>query len=196
MIKRILSVIPKRSILPLLAMVVWNAIVYNGSRLIAGGFHHYNMELPVDSLFPFLPWTVTIYCVCFAFWAVNYIWASRQAPQETARFFSAELLAKTVCFICFIFLPTTNIRPQVGSNGFWNAIMRLLYRIDAADNLFPSIHCLESWFCFIGVRKNPEVPLWQERHTSDIWMQLHTFHIPVPSLYRSGFSAPPPFVSW
>jgi membrane-associated phospholipid phosphatase len=26
-----------------------------------------------------------------------------------------------------------------------------LYSIDAADNLFPSIHCLESWVCFRGI---------------------------------------------
>jgi len=35
--------------------------------------------------------------------------------------------------------------------------MRLLYRIDAADNLFPSIHCLTSWFCYIAVRKNKKI---------------------------------------
>ena len=30
--------------------------------------------------------------------------------------------------------------------------MRFLYQVDAADNLFPSIHCLTSWFCYIGIR--------------------------------------------
>ena len=29
--------------------------------------------------------------------------------------------------------------------------MRVLYRVDEADNLFPSIHCLTSAFCFIAV---------------------------------------------
>ena len=40
------------------------------------------------------------------------------------------------------------------------------------------------------------LPLLQERHTADIWMQLHTCRIPEPSLYQSGFSVLPPFVSW
>ncbi len=35
-----------------------------------------------------------------------------------------------------------------------------LYRTDAADNLFPSIHCLTSWFCFIAVRENKKIPGW------------------------------------
>ena len=38
--------------------------------------------------------------------------------------------------------------------------MLLVYRIDAADNLFPSIHCLVSWFCYIGIRGRKEIPMW------------------------------------
>ena len=38
--------------------------------------------------------------------------------------------------------------------------MRFLYQVDAADNLFPSIHCLTSWFCYIGIRGRREVPKW------------------------------------
>lgn len=38
--------------------------------------------------------------------------------------------------------------------------MRLLYQVDAADNLFPSIHCLASWLSFIAVRKNEKIPKW------------------------------------
>ena len=38
--------------------------------------------------------------------------------------------------------------------------MMFLYSVDAADNLFPSIHCLVSWFCFIGLRGKKEIPFW------------------------------------
>ena len=38
--------------------------------------------------------------------------------------------------------------------------MRLLYEVDAADNLFPSIHCLTSWLCVIAVRGNEKIPKW------------------------------------
>jgi len=36
-------------------------------------------------------------------------------------------------------------------------LMNFLYTVDSADNLFPSIHCLASWLCWIGVRKNKSV---------------------------------------
>ena len=39
-------------------------------------------------------------------------------------------------------------------------LMRFLYSMDAADNLFPSIHCLVSWLCYIGIRGNKKVPQW------------------------------------
>ena len=39
--------------------------------------------------------------------------------------------------------------------------MKLLYSVDAVDNLFPSIHCLVSWFCWIGIRKRPDIPMLQ-----------------------------------
>ena len=32
----------------------------------------------------------------------------------------------------------------------------------AADNLFPSIHCLVSWFCFQGIRGRQEIPKWYQ----------------------------------
>lgn len=35
-----------------------------------------------------------------------------------------------------------------------------LYSIDAADNLFPSIHCLVSWFCFLAVKGQKKIPIW------------------------------------
>lgn len=37
---------------------------------------------------------------------------------------------------------------------------RMLYSIDAADNLFPSIHCLVSWFCFLAVKGQKKIPIW------------------------------------
>ena len=35
-----------------------------------------------------------------------------------------------------------------------------LYSIDQPTNLFPSIHCLVSWFCFIGIKDREDIPKW------------------------------------
>ena len=65
---------------------------------------------------------------------------------------------KRVEFFFFLIFPTTNTRPEVTGSSVWDVLMRFLYRVDTADNLFPSIHCLTSWFCFIGIRGKKEIP--------------------------------------
>jgi membrane-associated phospholipid phosphatase len=163
----------KRSVLLLTAALVWNSIAYYGTRLLTQNRPHYNMELALDRLIPFVPWTVSIYFACYLFWAVNYILCARQEKALAYHFFSADFLAKDVCLLCFLFLPTTNIRPAVAAQGFWNGVMTFLYQSDAADNLFPSIHCLTSWFCYIGVRGRSEIPRWYRRFS--FWMAIAVF---------------------
>lgn len=158
--KRFESILSRRMQRWLLVLLAWNLIVYYGSRLLNSGMPHYSMALPLDGKIPLIPWTAGIYLGCYVFWVVNYILAVRQNEAEAFRFIRAELLAKTVCLICFLAVPTTMERPEIQGTTFWHWLMWVVYAKDVPDNLFPSIHCLVSWFCFIGVRKNRAVPRW------------------------------------
>lgn len=138
--------------------VLWNQGAYNGGRLIASSWHHYDMTLEIDNMVPVVPWTIIIYFGCYLFWAYNYYLCAKQPDtDERNRYFCADHIAKIVCFICFLAMPTTNVRPELTGNGVWEFILNFLYKIDAADNLFPSIHCLVSWFCWIGIRKRKDI---------------------------------------
>lgn len=131
--------------------------------MIAGSWKHYHMETAWDNRIPVLPWTVVIYFGCYLIWCVNYLIAASREKEFVWRFFAADILARLICFGFYLVLPTTNIRPEIPAQGFWNRALLLLYRIDAADNLFPSIHCLNSWFCYIAVRGRREIPDWYKR---------------------------------
>lgn len=144
--------------LTLLFALAWNQIVYSGTQWIARSWHHYDMTTPLDALIPFLPWTVGIYFSCYLFWAANYYLCAVQTPAERRRFFCADALLKAVCLVFFLALPTTNIRPEVVEENLWGTIMKFLYQIDAASNLFPSIHCAVSWLCWVGVRGRKGIP--------------------------------------
>ncbi len=146
-------------LLPLCA-VVWNQSVYYGGNFLAQNAPHRNLELCLDSLVPFLPWTVSIYLGCFLFWAVFYVRMARAEAPLACRFFLADFLAKGICLIFFLLLPTTNLRPPVPGNGLWDHLLRFVYQVDAPTNLFPSIHCLVSWLCFLGARSLPRFPRW------------------------------------
>lgn len=152
--------IPKYARLPLVVAVVVNFSVYGGSRLIAGNWRHYNIEGELDRLIPFWAPSVALYLGCYLFWIVNYILIARQGEKEVYQFFAADFISRMVCLAFYLILPTTNTRPAVEPVGFWNQAVLFLYSIDAADNLFPSIHCLVSWFCYIGIRGQKKVPRW------------------------------------
>lgn len=138
-------------------MLVGNRLAYGLGRLLGQGRFHHDLTMPADALFPFLPWTISVYFGCFLFWAAIYRVVSRRPRRESDRFFLAGLLAKGVCFLFFALLPTTNIRPEVTGTTVWDGLMRFLYRIDAPDNLFPSIHCMVSWLCWVGVRGKKDI---------------------------------------
>lgn len=149
-------------ILSMLLMLAGNQLAYNGARLLNRGRFHHDLTLSADLFLPCLPWTVSIYFGCFAFWALMYWRIAHLSRPASDCFFCANLLAKGFCFLLFVLFPTTNVRPVIAGTTVWDDLMRLLYRLDAPDNLFPSIHCMVSWLCWVGVRNNREIAfLWR-----------------------------------
>ena len=140
--------------------LIMNILAYNGTRLFTSERHHFDMTTAADTAIPFLPCTITIYLGCYIFWVINYYLGCVQDLEEAKHFLCADFFAKTICCVIYIVFPTTNIRPEITGTGLFDTAMKWLYRIDPADNLFPSIHCLTSWFCVIAVRKQDTIPYW------------------------------------
>lgn len=136
---------------------VWNGLIYYAARQLAAPWSHHDLTTTLDRQIPFLPWTVSVYFGAYLFWFVNYSLCALGDEVRRDRFFCADFMAKAVCLVLFLALPTANVRPEVTGDGLWSALMRLLYRLDAADNLFPSIHCLASWLSWIAVRGRREI---------------------------------------
>ena len=67
------------------------------------------------------------------------------------------MLAKLMCMVIFLVFPTTMQRANVTGNDFCSQLVQLIYATDRPDNLFPSIHCLESWLCFRGALRVKKV---------------------------------------
>lgn len=159
-LKKITGIVPAYGFFPLVFSFVFNCLVYSGSRAVAGSWYHHNIESNLDLRLLFLPQFLIIYFGCYIFWAANYILAARQDREEVYRFFTADFISRCVCLVIFLAYPTTNTRPVIEGSGFWDLLAGWLYSIDAADNLFPSIHCLVSWFCFLAVKGQKKIPIW------------------------------------
>ena len=119
-----------------------------------------------DREVPLLPVFVWFYILAFPFWAVGYLLATRRGKDMFYRFVATDLTIHFICFICFILIPTTNIRPEIPGNTLSEKILALVYSLDGGNspsNLFPSIHCYVSWMCWKGVEGSEKVPKWYQR---------------------------------
>lgn len=152
--------IPSYGVLSLISCFLLNCLIYWGTQLIVAGAHHYDLTSTFDRKVPFIKEWVYIYLICFLFWAMNYILMVREGRKEWFQFATADMMSRLFCGIIFIVLPTTNVRPNIVGNDLSSWLMRFVYWIDSPTNLFPSIHCLVSWFCFIGIRKSKKIPSW------------------------------------
>lgn len=151
--KKLANVIPEYSIIPLLAVLIVNVLAYFVTRLFTGGLTHFDMTTAVDRAIPFVPVFSVIYVLAYLQWIVGFILIAREERSFSFRVLSGEIISKLICAVLFLVIPTTMVRADITGNGFFSEIVRLLYRIDTPDNLFPSLHCLESWICFRAAMK-------------------------------------------
>lgn len=160
MLQRLERWIPRYARLPLMSLLVVNFIAYYGSRLFTMGAPRYDMTLALDGRIPLCPIFILFYILAYAQWVVGYIVIAREDRETCYRVLTGEMLAKLVCLVCFVALPTAMERPEVAGDDLFARLVRLIYRTDAPINLFPSIHCLDSWICFRGAVGLKRVPQW------------------------------------
>ncbi len=157
--------LPLWSILPLISIFVLNCLIYWGSGILTANRYHFDFTTSLDRAVPLIPQFIWIYVLAFPFWAMNYILASQRGKDGFYRFVATDLTVHFACFVFFLILPTTNIRPEIVGNTWSEQLLKFVYMIDGAStpsNLFPSIHCYVSWLSWRGVRKSEKIPKWYQ----------------------------------
>ena len=147
------DLLPPYTRIPLVSMVCVHALAYYATRPITQTMPHFDFSLPVDDVIPFIPAFSVIYVLAYVQWIVGYILIARDSRGLCRQVISGEIISKLICMALFLLVPTTMARGEIVSDGFFNRIVGYIYRMDAADNMFPSIHCLESWVCFRGAMR-------------------------------------------
>ena len=154
------TILPAYTRIPLVALVCANFLAYYVTRPITRHLVHWELSLPVDAAIPFVPAFIAVYLLAYLQWIVGYVLVARDSRGLCFRILSGGVAAKLLCMAAFLLLPTTMVRGDVSSGGLWNGLTALVYRLDAPDNLFPSIHCMESWLCFRGALELKKVGRW------------------------------------
>ena len=150
----------KKTVPQLVLACAVNLIVYYGAKAIMHGRPHLDLTTSLDEAIPLMSWTVVIYVAAFIFWIVNYYLTVSHGESGFHRLIAAHCMGEAVCFLCFIFLPTAMARPEITGTSVFDWMLSVVFAADVPSNLFPSIHCMISWFCWIGIRKDEKVPAW------------------------------------
>ena len=140
------KLLPVHGWLSVIVMLAVNMIAFQGTRLINDPWRHYDFSLPIDSYFPLVEWFIIIYIpIAYAQWIYGFYLAARERKLICYKIFTAEITAKIICMACFLIIPTTMVRNDITATDFLSRWIQSVYDVDPADNLFPSIHCLESY---------------------------------------------------
>ncbi len=78
---------------------------------------------------------------------IGYLVIARQGRDYCHRVMSGEIISKIIVGIIFLILPTTMLRQDITGTDVMSRAVALIYKVDMPTNLFPSIHCLESYIC-------------------------------------------------
>ena len=137
------------------------------SRTLGTISYAFEWKVPVlDDLFPVVPVFVIIYLFSFVFWLCGPAAVSLTSRKNFVNYIVGMTAAYLIGFVLFIFVPTYMDRVKEGllqiaaRPGVFNRLLGVVYDSDGREmayNLFPSYHCLISAYCYLGVRKQPEI---------------------------------------
>lgn len=154
------SLLPKYTRLPLLAVVCGTVLSFYATKPIVQRLSPCDFSLPIDAQLPLVTPFVLIYVLAFAQWIVGFILIARESKELCYGMLSGEIIAKLICMVLFLILPTTMPRWEITTKGPFSWLIKFIYAVDEPTNLFPSVHCLESWLCFRGSLKLNKVGRW------------------------------------
>lgn len=152
--------IPRYAVIPLGTAAIVNLAVYSGTKLITAGWPHHSFALEIDAWIPFWPAFISIYILAYVQWCIGYLMFARDSRKLCYEMTAGDIIAKLICGVCFLAFPTLICRPEVSQTGVWNALTRIIYWFDTPVNLFPSVHCLESWICCRGAMRSSKAATW------------------------------------
>lgn len=138
------NILPPYAILPAIGYLVFLP-VYFVTRMITAGQEHYDFRTGLDDAIPFIIGFIWIYVLAYLQWLIGYVVIAKSEREICETYFAAEVTGKIICGIIFITLPTIMIRPEIVGDGLSEWVTRGIYEVDAPTNLFPSIHCMESY---------------------------------------------------
>lgn len=109
----------------------------------------------IDDLIPHVKYFIVPYLLWFPFIAACFIFLFFYSQKEFIRYAVASIAGMTICLIFYSIWPSAiNMRPQnFSGTDVFSKLLMMIYSTDDSENVFPSIHCLNSYLSCIAVFK-------------------------------------------
>lgn len=150
--------IPKYSIVPIVVYLLIMPLYFFVQQLAKDKPHHV-LSVFLDDFIPFVPIFAWIYVLAYVQWFLGYLLIARSERKVSETFFMAEVVGRIIAVIFFFIYPTTLERPNLDISGPSEWLVSIIYTVDEPSNLFPSLHCMESWIVMRGVWEG-NYPKW------------------------------------
>ena len=146
-------------LVPLCFVLLQYALFYFCAKFLCMPYGPFNLETLFDTKVPFLPGFIYIYVGSYLFWLISFIYIALKDKESFYGLAACITVTFFVSFLIFVFMPTTIVRPAAVGCGFTQSLVEFIYNADSPPlNLFPSMHCLASWLCYIYMRRIKTVP--------------------------------------
>lgn len=158
--KKLEKFIPKYTYIPFGLILLSLATAFYVTRLFTTGGAHYDVSIPLDGKIPLFTPFIAVYVLAYCQWVLCLWFTTRESMDLFFQASAAEIIGKFVAIPIFLIFPTAMVRPEITGSGFFDGFTRLIYALDPPDNLFPSLHCYDSWLCLRVVCKMKNAPGW------------------------------------
>lgn len=164
LIKKLFDFIPPYVIIPLLTVFSFQSLIYFGTKLINSNMEHHSLITVIDEHTPIIPSFSIIYLACYLFWVFNYALTGRCGKQYFYNFVTNIFIGYLISGFIFCVFPTYIDRPSLDAipNTLGKLGMVYVYNTDTPVNLFPSMHCQISWYCYLAVRNQKCIYKWYQ----------------------------------
>ena len=143
-------------------LLIIDLAVFYGTRPFLPYLPVHELATPVDAKIPFLPPWIIVYVLSFVSWLVTIIWILAESKKHAYRLCGVYTIIVILSGICFLAYPAMIQRPEITEPGLFNDWMRLLYRLDAPQNLCPSFHVVISYICWRCTMDCKKIPKWYQ----------------------------------
>lgn len=142
------KLLPLYAVIPVCLLLIINVVAFIFTKHITDSGFHYDISLPIDHQIPLIPAFIIIYIGSYAQWVWGFRLIAVQSKDFCYRILSYEIVSKLICMVIFLAMPTMMGRPEITGNGLFDQLTNFIYSADTPTNLFPSLHCLESYIIF------------------------------------------------